>query len=86
MTTAIRSDLVDWLTGKVAMYLNVQRSDVDPDSPLADFGLDSVFALTLAGDLEYEMQILVEPTIAWDYPTINEIANYLATVEASDTQ
>jgi len=36
-----------------------------------------VFALTLCSDLEYEFGIIADPTLAWDYPTIDAMAGYL---------
>ena len=45
-----------------------------------DYGLDSVFALDLCTALEHEFGILAQPTIAWDYPTIDAVARHLAEV------
>ncbi len=80
MATTIRSTyttLVDWLTNRVAAYLNTEPAAIATDSAIGDYGMDSVFALTLCADLEYEFGIVVEPTLAWDYPTIDAMAAYL---------
>jgi acyl carrier protein len=80
MATAIRSTyttLVDWLTNRVAAYLNAEPAAIATDSAIGDYGMDSVFALNLCADLEYEFGIVVEPTLAWDYPTIDAMAAYL---------
>ena len=45
-----------------------------PDTPLAELGLDSVYALTLCGDIEDTYELDVDPTIVWDYPTIRSLA------------
>jgi acyl carrier protein len=66
--------LQSWLGDRVAGYLDVAPEQVDHDSPLADIGLDSVYALTLCGDLEDAFGITVEPTLAWDHPTIAALA------------
>ena len=34
-------ELADWLTMKVAGYLNVPSDTIDIDTPLADCGIDS---------------------------------------------
>jgi acyl carrier protein len=78
--------LVDWLTGRIAAYLNTRHDAIAPDAPLSDYGLDSVFALTLCGDLEYELGLVVEPTIAWDYPTIDAIAGHLLAVSENELE
>jgi acyl carrier protein len=79
MTTIFptRATLVDWLTNRVATYLNTEPAAIATDASIADYGLDSVFALTLCSDLEYEFGIIAEPTIPWDYPTIDAIAGHL---------
>jgi len=69
--------LVDWLTNRVAAALNTQPAAIATDAAIGDYGLDSVFALTLCSDLEDELGIVVEPTIVWDYPTIDAIAGHL---------
>lgn len=70
-------ELADWLTAKVAGYLHVAPNTIDIDTPLADCGIDSVMAMTLCADLEYERGLAVDTTIVWDHPTIDAIATYL---------
>ena len=76
-------ELTDWLTTKVAGYLNVPPYTIDIDTPLADCGIDSVMAMTLCADLEYEKGFAVETTIVWDHPTIDAIATYLIAKRAA---
>jgi acyl carrier protein len=70
-------ELVEWLTIKVAGYVNVSPDAIDIDTPLADSGIDSVSAMELCVDLQREKGFDVETTIVWDYPTIDAIAGYL---------
>ena len=58
-----------WLVERIAGYLGIAPGRLDPDQPFAEIGLDSVYALTLCGDIEDALGIEVEPTMAWDYPT-----------------
>ena len=76
-------ELADWLTAKVAGYLNVAPHTIDVDTPLADCGIDSVMAMTLCADLEYEKGLAVDTTIVWDHPTIDAIATYLVIERAA---
>ena len=69
--------LVDWLIDLIASYLNTDPDAIETDRALGDYGLDSVFALKLCTDLEFEYGFLAQPTIAWDYPTIDDIAGHL---------
>ncbi len=70
-------ELVDWLTIKVAGYLNVSPDTIGIDIPLADCGIDSIAGMSLCADLQYEKGFAVETTIVWDYATIDAIATYL---------
>ena len=70
--------LVDWLTDRVAAYLHTESAAIATDAAIGDYGLDSVFALTLCADLECELGVVVEPTLVWDYPTIDAIAEHLS--------
>ena len=76
-------ELADWLTMKVAGYVNASPDTIDAETPLADCGIDSVLGMTLCADLQCEKGFAVETTIVWDYPTIDAIATYLAAERAS---
>ncbi|MGW7264954.1 acyl carrier protein [Streptomyces sp. NPDC054842] len=67
-----------WLTERVAFHLHRAPHDIDPDTPLADYGIDSVAAISICGEIEEHHQLAVAPTIAYDYPTVHAIADHLA--------
>ncbi|MEV4015110.1 acyl carrier protein [Nonomuraea angiospora] len=71
-----------WLLERVAFYVEREPGEIDPDLKLVEIGLDSVFAMSLSGDIEDEFEVVVEPTVAWDYPTVNALAGYLREVVA----
>ncbi|EOM77243.1 acyl carrier protein [Rhodococcus rhodnii] len=75
--------LDDWLAEKIAGYLSVTPESVDRDRSLADYGLDSVYAVTLCGEIEDEFGLVVEPTLAWDHPTVNAMSDHLETLLGS---
>ncbi|MEU6895310.1 acyl carrier protein [Streptomyces sp. NPDC046557] len=70
-------DLATWLTDKIAYYLEMPVEDIKPDVKLVEYGLESVYALALCGDVEDEFGIEVEPTLAWDYPTVDALVGLL---------
>ena len=76
-------ELVDWLTSKVAGYVNVAPDAIGIDTPLADCGIDSVSGLALCADLQCERGFDVDTTIVWDYATIDAIAAYLVAERAA---
>ncbi|NET64124.1 MAG: AMP-binding protein [Moorea sp. SIO1G6] len=68
--------IVDWLARETklpARSINISKS-------FADYGLDSVTAVELANDLEEWLGVPLSPTLAYDYPNIESLGQYLATV------
>lgn len=70
--------LEEWLIDRLTVYLDRAPHEIDASTALADYGLDSVSALGLCGDIEDRFQFDVEPTVAYDYPTVEAVAGYLA--------
>ena len=76
-STPTEAELGSWLTERVATYLQRNPDEIDADVPLSDYGLDSVYALTLSGDIEDRLSIPVEPSILWDNPSIRALLRAL---------
>lgn len=68
----------DWLTRHVAELLDRPVELIEPDVPLAQYGLDSVYALTVTTAVEDTFGVLLEPTVMWDHPTIDGVSRVLA--------
>ncbi|AQU68944.1 acyl carrier protein [Streptomyces niveus] len=77
--------LTTWLAERIALYLKRRPDEIASDVPLAEYGLDSVAALSLCGDIEDDFDLVVEPTVAWDYPTVDALAVHLMEEIAADT-
>ncbi|MDL4774212.1 MULTISPECIES: acyl carrier protein [Thermomonosporaceae] len=65
--------LRSWLRERVAHYARREPADIDPSVSLTNYGLDSVYALSLCGDLEDHLGVVLEPTVVWDHPTIEAL-------------
>ena len=74
--SSIQTWIVDWLSQK----LKLPPSTIDRQKSFADYGIDSVIAVELAQDLEEWLGYpqAIEATIAWNFPTIESLSNYLA--------
>ncbi len=57
--------------------LKVPVAAVNPELPLTQYGLDSIAALTIAGELEEGLGLDLPSTLLWDRPTIGDLADYL---------
>ncbi|MEI5036425.1 acyl carrier protein [Streptomyces sp. S1A(2023)] len=72
------AELADWLTRTVADYVSSEPSEIEPDVPLSEYGLDSVSATTVCADIEDHLGLVVEMTLIWDHPTVAELSQALA--------
>jgi acyl carrier protein len=71
-------ELQDWLVTHLAEELGVDPQEIDVREPLASYGLRSVAAVSLSGDLEALLGCKLSTTLLWEYSTIESLAGYLA--------
>jgi|SRR5215213_10451912 len=67
-----------WLVSHVSEALKVSTAEIDACVPFANYGMSSMAAVSLSGDLEDWLGRPLPATIMWDYPTINALAEHLA--------
>jgi acyl transferase domain-containing protein/acyl-CoA synthetase (AMP-forming)/AMP-acid ligase II/acyl carrier protein len=75
------SSLVALLTSEIAAKAGVPASSIDIQAPFVSFGLGSVDAVRITGRLEEHLGRSLSPTLAYEYPTIDALARYLANGE-----
>lgn len=69
------TDITTWLIARVEAYGTVEPDTVATTTPLSDLGLDSVFALTLCGDIEDEYRFQIDPQWLTEFGTVDELAH-----------
>ncbi|MCQ4623331.1 polyketide synthase Pks13 [Corynebacterium sp. CCUG 70398] len=74
------SELVAWLQQWIAGATGAE--DVDPTLPLENLGLSSRDAVILSGELERLLDTKLDPTIAYQYPTVEALARGLLAPKA----
>jgi acyl carrier protein len=67
-----------WLISKLSESLQCTPDQVDIRAPFASYGLKSIDAVHLVGNLEEWLNVSLSPLLIWDYPTIQDLAKYLA--------
>jgi acyl carrier protein len=72
------TQLEEWLIEQLASQLHVPKKEIDPVRRLEEYGLDSLEAVALTGELEVKLGRPVDPTILWDYPSVRAVATFLA--------
>lgn len=78
MNNPTREAVDGWLRAALGPLLRLSPEDIDGDKSFTRYGLDSMTAVTLAAELEIWLGFRLSPTLAWDYPTLNELAGYVA--------
>jgi acyl carrier protein len=79
MNTAITvDDIESWLTQYLADLLEVPEEAIDPTANFQELGLDSSLAISLTGDLEEWLGRRVNPTLLYNYTTIESLSCGLA--------
>ncbi len=77
-TQTITSEKIqEWLIAKIAQELNFDADEIDIQEPFARYGLNSMTAVSLSADLEDWLRIKLPATLAWDYPTIETLSQFL---------
>ena len=74
-----RESIETWLIEKVAKLLELNPYEIDIEREFSEYNLDSVEAVNLSGELENYLECRLSPTLLWDYPNIETLAEYLAT-------
>lgn len=67
----------DWIVNYLADLLEISSNDIETDVPFDSYGLDSSAAIGLTGDLEDWLGQQVDPTLLYDYPTVDALSAHL---------
>lgn len=73
-----RQQIEPLLLDRLAQSLGVLASQIDRDLDFTSLGVDSMEGVRLAVELEAAMGAQLPQTIFWDYPTVNELLDFLA--------
>lgn len=71
-------DIQAWIVSYVAQLLNVSEREIDVTISFDRYGLDSLAAIGLSGKLGSWLEYELDPTVLYDYPTIETLTEYLA--------
>lgn len=68
-----------WIRSLVARQLGASPDRVDLHVPFDAFGLDSATIVQLTAEIEEGLDLELDVTALYDYPTVAKLAGYLAT-------
>ncbi|MBC8870095.1 MAG: acyl carrier protein [Planctomycetes bacterium] len=71
-------EIQEWMVNYLANVLEMSTDKIDVTVPFDDFALDSATAIGMTGELEDWLGKPVDPTLVYDYPTIEQFSKCLA--------
>ena len=70
-------DLQQWVLSRLSERLGMPATAIDVHQPFARYGIDSLKAVRLSGELEEYLGRPVAPTSLYDYPNVAALVRYL---------
>ena len=67
----------DFITSYIASAMDIDYMSIDTQTSVDVYGLDSVKAIEVIGNLSEELKIEVPPELFFDYPTVEKATDYL---------
>jgi acyl transferase domain-containing protein/NADP-dependent 3-hydroxy acid dehydrogenase YdfG/acyl carrier protein len=73
-----RQYLEDFVRAQAARVLRQPPSQIDNHAPFGSLGFDSLMGLEFKNLLEHHLELVLPVALVWNYPTVAELAAYLA--------
>ncbi|MGA9383027.1 MAG: acyl carrier protein [Phormidium sp.] len=70
----------NWLISYIAELIEVSCREIDITIPFDEYGLDSSMSVTMIGDLGAWLGRDLDPTLIYDYPTLEKLAEYVSQI------
>jgi acyl carrier protein len=71
------NQIEEWLISYIAEMLDIKPEKVDITTLFEEYGLDSAMIIGMLGDLEVWLEYELDPTLVYDYSTIEDLAQHL---------
>lgn len=67
-----------WLAQRMATQLKQDVSTIDTAKPFEEYGLDSMFAVKVTGELEKVVEMRLSPALLFENTCINDVASVIS--------
>ncbi len=74
------TEIQNWLVSYMAELMDVDHDEIDIKVPFDEYGLDSSMSVTMVADLEVWLGRTLDPTLIYDYPTLEKLARHVSQV------
>ena len=82
--TITKNNLKEWLVSRISEMMQIKKESIDTGEPFAVYGMDSLKAVQLSGDLETLLGKELPATLVYDYPNINSLSEFLSRDSGAD--
>lgn len=79
------ADIELWMVANLSLYLEVPSREISVSEPFSNYGLDSSAAFALAAELSNWLGQDLDPTIFWEYPSIEALAKHLSAAQNQES-
>ena len=66
-----------WLSQRLASHLGDDIANIDPNKSFEQYGLDSMFAVKITGELEKIVELRLSPALLFENTCINDVATVI---------
>lgn len=73
-----QASIKQWLVERMARQLKIDPAAVESSRSFESYGLDSIVAVQVAGDLEKFLEQRLSPALLFEHQTIDDLSQYLA--------
>ena len=70
-------DIQNWLISYISDLLLIDAQEIDVTVPFDRYGLDSASAIGLTGDLQEWLAVELDPTLIYDYPSVEALTQHI---------
>jgi len=74
----VRELVCEWIIQWLIVRGGIDADQINVNRRFEDYGLDSLMAIELVGDLEDSCDVELTPMLAWEHPTIIKMASLIA--------
>ncbi len=76
-TEYTKTSIQEWITQWLIKELKLNGQRINPEQPFSSYGIDSVTAVSLSGDLQQWTGLSLDPNLVYDFPTMSALTKYL---------
>ena len=72
-----KESIQTWFLTNLAEKLKMDINEIDVQASFMDYGVSSIIMVEIEGELEDWLEVELDPTLLWDHPSIESLAEYL---------